>query len=145
MGQLRGNERARPLFWAGLAAGAGALALLAPIAGERISMLSFLALPPAAWPQRFLSPLAGYIGWSALVPVLLALPARLAPRPLNTAFGGLAAGLAFGWAGTLLHAGLWRTVDLPWMPALLIPFWLLAGAVVAWVVGRGLLERERLR
>ncbi len=145
MGQLRASETARPLFWAGLAAGAGALALLAPIAGERISMLSFLALPPAAWPERFLPPLAGYIGWSALVPIVLALPARLSPRPLNTAFGGLAAGLAFGWAGTLLHAALWRTVDLPWMPALLMPFWLLASAVIAWVAGRGLLERERLR
>jgi len=145
MGQLRASETARPLFWAGLAAGAGALALLAPIAGERISMLSFLALPPAAWPERFLPPLAGYIGWSALVPIVLALPARLSPRPLNTAFGGLVAGLAFGWAGTLLHAALWRTVDLPWMPALLMPFWLLASAVIAWVAGRGLLERERLR
>jgi len=145
MGQLRASETARPLFWAGLAAGAGALALLAPIAGERISMLSFLALPPAAWPQRFLPPLTGYIGWSALLPIVLALPARLSPRPLNTAFGGLAAGLAFGWAGTLLHAALWRTVDLPWMPSLLMPFWLLASAVIAWVAGRGLLEQERLR
>src|SRR6266404_2043441 len=138
MGQLRASETARPLFWAGLAAGAGALALLAPIAGERISMLSFLALPPAAWPQRFLPPLAGYIGWSALVPFAVALPARLSPRPLNTAFGGLVAGLAFGWAGTLLQAAIWRTVDLPWMPSLLMPFWLLASAVIAWAVGRGL-------
>jgi serine protease len=145
VGQLRGTERARPLFWAGLGFGAGALALLAPIAGERVSMLSFLALPPAAWPQRFLPPLSGYLGWSALVPFALALPARLSPRPLHTAFGGLVAGLAFGWAGTLLHAALWRTVDLPWMPSFLMPLWLLAAAVIAWSVGRGLLERERLR
>jgi hypothetical protein len=55
------------------------------------------------------------------------------------------AGLAFGWAGVLLHAALWRTVALPWMPALVMPFWLLAGAVVAWAVGRGLFARERLR
>jgi hypothetical protein len=31
------------------------------------------------------------------------------------------------------------------MPALLMPFWLLAGAVVAWAVGRGLFAREPLR
>src|SRR4029077_6119421 len=96
LGQLRGSEKAGPLFWAGLGVGAGALALLAPIAGERISALSFLALPPAAWPQRFLVPIAGYIGWSALVPFGLALPARLSSRPLHTALGGLVAGLAFG-------------------------------------------------
>ena len=55
------------------------------------------------------------------------------------------AGLAFGWAGALLHAALWRTVDLPWMPGLAAPFWLLASAMVAWMVGRGLLAREPLR
>ncbi len=145
MGQLRAAESPGALFWAGLGLGAGALALLAPLGAERVSLLSFLALPPAAWPQRFLSPIAGYLGWSALVPFALALPARFAARPLQTAFGGLAAGLAFGWAGTLLHAALWRTVDLPWMPAVVMPFWLLLGAVFAWVVGRGLLARETLR
>ena len=145
IGQLRAAEKPGALFWAGLGVGAGALALLAPIAGERISALSFLALPPAAWPQRFLVPVAGYIGWSALVPFALALPARLASRPLLTAFGGLIAGLAFGWAGTLLHAAIWRTVALPFMPGLLMPFWLLASAFVAWAAGRGLLAREPLR
>jgi serine protease len=145
IGQLRMTEKPGALFWAGLGLGAGALALLAPLAAERISLLSFLALPPAAWPERFLSPLAGYIGWSALVPFALALPARLSARPLQNAFGGLVAGLAFGWAGTLLHAALWRTVALPWMPALLMPFWLLASGFVAWAVGRGLLAREPLR
>ena len=145
VGQMRVTEGTGGLFWAGLGLGAGALAMLAPLGGERVSFLSFLALPPAAWPQRFLSPLAGYLGWSALVPLLLALPARLSARPLQTAFGGLAAGLAFGWAGTLLHAALWRTVDLPFMPALVMPFWLLASAVFAWAVGRGLLAREALR
>jgi serine protease len=145
IGQLRSGEKPGPLFWAGLGVGAGALALLAPIAGERISALSFLALPPAAWPQRFLVPIAGYIGWSALVPFGLALPARLSSRPLHTALGGLVAGLAFGWAGTLLHAAVWRTVALPWMPALLMPFWLLASAFVCWAVGRGLMAREPLR
>jgi serine protease len=145
VGHLRPSEKPGALFWAGVAGGAGALAMLAPLGGERISMLSFLALPPAAWPQRFLTPFAGYLGWSALVPFALALPARLSARPLQSAFGGLAAGLAFGWAGTLLHAALWRTVALPWMPGLLMPFWLLASAVFAWVVGRGLLARETLR
>ena len=57
----------------------------------------------------------------------------------------LAGGLAFGWAGVLLHAALWRTIDLPYMPALIAPFWLLASAIIAWVVGRGLLAREPLR
>jgi hypothetical protein len=88
---------------------------------------------------------AGYLGWSALVPFALALPARLSSRPLQSAFGGLVAGLAFGWAGTLLHAAIWRTVALPWMPSLLMPFWLLASAMFAWAVGRGLLARETLR
>jgi serine protease len=145
VGQLRSSEKPGALFWAGLGFGAGALALLAPLGAERISFLSFLALPPAAWPQRFLTPFAGYLGWSALVPLTLALPARLSARPLQTALGGLVAGLTFGWAGTLLHAAIWRTVDLPWMPSLLMPFWLLFSAVFAWVVGRGLLAREPLR
>jgi hypothetical protein len=145
IGQLRASEKTGPLFWASLGVGAGALALLAPMGAERIPMLSFLALPPAAWPHRFLTPMAGYLGWSALVPFLVALPARMASKPLQTAFGALAAGLAFGWAGTLLHAALFRTVALPWMPAMVMPFWLLASALVAWLAGRGLLARESLR
>ena len=144
-GQLLPSEKPGLSFWTGLAAGAGALAILAPLGAERISMLSFLALPPAAWPQRFLTPVAGYIGWSALVPFALALVARIAARPLRNAFGALVAGLAFGWAGTLLHAAIWRTVALPWMPALLMPVWLLASAMFVWVAGRGLLAREPLR
>jgi len=145
LGQLKAGEKPGALFWGGLGLGAGAMALLAPLLAERIAALSFLALPPAAWPQRFLTPFAGYLGWSALVPFAIALPARIAARPLRTAFGGLAAGLAFGWAGTLLHASLWRTVALPWMPSLLVPFWLLASAIFAWVAARGLLTRESLR
>ena len=74
-----------------------------------------------------------------MIPFLIALPAR--------AFGGraLAAGLAFGWAGVLLHAAIWRTVDLPWMPGFAIPIWLVASAMVAWMAGRGLMAREPLR
>ncbi len=145
LGQLKKSEKPGALFWGGLGLGAGALALLAPIAAERIPMLSFLALPPAAWPRRFSTPFAGYLGWSALLPFALALPARLSPRPLQNAFGGLVAGLAFGWAGTLLHAALWRTVALPWMPSLLVPLWLLVNSVFIWIAARGLLARETLR
>ena len=137
LGQLRGQPGA--FFWPGLALGAGALAMLAPLGAERIHALQFLALPPAAWAARFLPPLASYVGWSALVPFAIALPARAIGKR------GFAAGLAFGWAGVLLHAALWRTVDLPWMPGLLVPLWLLASAAVAWLVGRGLLAREPLR
>jgi hypothetical protein len=145
VGQMRAAEKPGPAFWTALALGSGAVAMLAPVLGERVGVLSFLALPPAAWPQRFLTPVAGYLGWSALMPFAFALPARLAARPLDNVFGAAAAGLAFGWAGTLLHAAIWRTVALPWMPALLMPFWLLASAFVAWIVGRGLLARESLR
>jgi serine protease len=145
IGQLRASEKPGALFWLGLCGGAGALAMLAPLGAERIPALSFLALPPAAWPQRFVTPLAGYIGWSALVPFALALPARVARAPLQNAFGALAAGLAFGWTGTLLHAAIFRTVALPYLPALLTPFWLLASAMVAWMAGRGLLARGSLR
>jgi len=128
-----------------LVLGSGALTMLAPVAGERISTLSFLALPPAAWPQRFWTPFASYLGWSALIPFALALPARVAARPLHNVFGTAVAGLAFGWAGMLLHAAAWKTVSLPWMPSLLTPLWLLASAIFVWIVGRGLLARETLR
>lgn len=144
VGHLRSAERPGGLFWAGLGLGAGALAILAPWGAERVHLLSFLALPPAAWPQRFLPAAGAYVGWSALVPFALALPARIASRPLQTGFGKAVAGICFGWAGVLLHAALWRTVDLPFMPALATPFWLLFSAVFAWAAGRGLLQRERL-
>jgi hypothetical protein len=113
--------------------------MLAPWGAERISFLSFLALPPAAWPARFLPAAAGYLGWSAVVPYTVALASRAAKRKW------LAAGLAFGWSGVLLHAALWRTVDLPWMYGVFMPFWLLANAVACWLAGRGLLAREPLR
>ncbi|HUJ28167.1 MAG TPA: S8 family peptidase [Myxococcales bacterium] len=139
IGQLKASESPGATFWPGLLLGAGALALLAPLGAERIHALSFLALPPAAWPSRFLTPVAGYIGWSAFLPVALALPARAIGKR------GLAAGLAFGWAGVLLHAALWRTVDLPWMPSMLMPLWLFGSAALAWLAGRGLIGREPVR
>jgi serine protease len=153
LGQLRASESAGPLFWAGFGLGAGALALLAPVGAERLPFLSFLALPPAGMAARFVgipgtsawATAGGYVGWSALVPFALALPARLSSAPSRNGFGALAAGLAFGWAGMLLQAALFRTVALPYMPAVLTPFWLLLSAVVAWMVGRGLLARETIR
>jgi hypothetical protein len=101
----------------------------------------FVGIPgTSAWATA-----GGYVGWSALVPFALALPARLSSAPSRNGFGALAAGLAFGWAGMLLQAALFRTVALPYMPAVLTPFWLLLSAVVAWMVGRGLLARETIR
>jgi len=153
IGQLKTTERPGALFWGGLGFGAGALTMLAPLGAARFHLFSFLALPPAAFGEHFfglpgtgaLATATAYVGMSALVPFALALPARLSPRPLQNLFGALAAGLAFGWAGFLLHAALWRTVALPWMPSLLMPFWILANAAVAWLVGRGLFAREPLR
>jgi hypothetical protein len=151
--QLKSGERPGALFWAGLGAGAGALAMIAPLGLARLPFLSILALPPAAMAERLfglpgtsaLATVAGYVGFSALIPFALALPARMSARPLRNPFGALVAGLAFGQAGFLLHAAIWRTVALPFMPELLMPFWLLAGAIFSWVVGRGLLAREALR
>ena len=54
----------------------------------------------------------------------------------------LVAGLSFGWAGLLLHSAIFRTVYLPWLPAVVTPIWLLVGAVICWMAGRGLLARE---
>ena len=153
LGHLRSSERPSALFWAGLAAGSGALAMLAPLGAERVHLLAFLAVPPAGMAARFvglpgtstLASVLSYVGWSALVPLLLALPARLAKSPLRTTWGQVAAGLAFGWAGLLLHAALSRAVALPHMPAVLLPVWLLIAALIAWSTGRGLLVRERLQ
>ncbi|HEX4384432.1 MAG TPA: S8 family peptidase [Myxococcales bacterium] len=146
MQHLRASDKPGALFYGGLAFGAGAFTMLAPLGlFEKMHALTLFAVPPAAWPARFLPAVSGYIGWSALLPLLLALPARISKRPLQTAFGALAAGLAFGQAGTLLHAAIFRTVDLPWMPSLLTPFWLLGGAFIAWVIGRGLFSKEALQ
>jgi serine protease len=146
MQHLRTGDKPGAMFYAGLGLGAGAFTMLAPLGVfEKLQALSLFSLPPAAWPARFLPAAAGYIGWSALVPLALALPARLSKRPLQNAFGALVAGLAFGQAGTLLHAAIFRTVDLPYMPSFAAPIWLLASAVFAWVVGRGLFSREALQ
>ncbi|HEY2030621.1 MAG TPA: S8 family peptidase [Myxococcales bacterium] len=143
---LRAKDKPGPLFAAGLLFGSGAFTMLAPTgAFEKLQGLSLFSLPPAAWPAHFSVPLVAYAGFSAVVPLLLALPARLAQRPLQNAFGAVVAGLAFGQAGTLLHAGLFRTVDLPWLPAWGAALWLVLNAIVAWVVGRGLLSREAIR
>jgi serine protease len=140
-------------FWGALLFGAGALTMLAPLGLARTQMLSFLALPPAGMAAHWLglpgtstvATAAAYAGWSPLLPLLFALPARLSRKPLANVFGAFAAGLAFGWAGMLLQAALWRSVLLPWLPALLTPAFLVLGAVVAWSAGRGLLAREALR
>ena len=81
-----------------------------------------------------------YLGWSAMPPLLLALVARTV-APLR----GIAAGLAFGWAGALLHAASVRSVYLPYLPSWLVVAWLLAGAVVAWWAGRAVIVPERPR
>jgi serine protease len=146
MQHLRTNDKPGAMFYAGLGLGAGAFTMLAPLGiFEKLHALSLFSLPPAAWPARFLPAAAGYLGWSALVPLVLALPARLSKRPLQNAFGALVAGLAFGQAGTLLHAAIFRTVDLPYMPSFAAPVWLLASAILTWVVGRGLFSREALQ
>jgi hypothetical protein len=45
----------------------------------------------------------------------------------------------------LLHAALFRTIALPWLPSLLTPAFVAAGAVLCWAAGRGLFARESLR
>jgi serine protease len=143
---LRKCDGAGPMFYAGLALGAGAFTMLAPLGlYEKLPFLSLLAVPANAWPARFLPAAAAYLGWSAFAPLALALPARMAANPMRNPFGALVAGLCFGQAGVLLHAAVFNTVALPWMPQLLVPVWLGLSAVFAWIVGRGLLTREALR
>jgi hypothetical protein len=135
-------------LWPALLFGSGALALLSPVGLARVPVASLLALPLPALPERFLgaagtslvASLAAYAAWSAVVPLVIALVARVA-TPLR----GIAAGLAFGQAGVLLHAAFFRTVYLPVLPAFLVPFWLFAGAFIAWWIGRALLTPESIR
>jgi serine protease len=148
LGHMRARAGAPFGLWPALLVGAGALALLAPAGIARLPIVSLVALPLPALPGRFLGPagssllasVAAYASWSALFPFAVAMIARAA-RPLR----GVAAGLAFGYAGVLLHAAFFRTVYLPLLPSSLIPFWLLAGAFLAWVFGRALLAPEPLR
>jgi len=81
-----------------------------------------------------------FVGWSAVPPLALALVAR-AVKPLRP----IAAGLAFGWAGLLLHAALVRSVHLPVLPLWMVPFWLLLGSFIAWWAARAVLVPERMR
>jgi serine protease len=144
LGQIR---RIPAGLWPGLLVGAGAYTVLAPLGFARLG-LGILALPPAGVGQHLFG-LAGmsvtasaiaYFGWSAVPPLIVALIARAA-APLR----GIAAGLAFGWAGVLLHAALVRSIYLPVLPSWLVPVWLFIGAVVAWWVGRAVIVPERLR
>ena len=145
LGQVRGTPAG---LWAGLLVGAGAYTLLAPLGAARVPGLALLALPLPSLAQRFFG-LAGtgfvasavsYLAWSAAPPLALALLAR-AMKPLR----GIAAGLAFGWAGLLLHAALARSVYLPVLPGWAIPLWLLVGSFIAWWAGRAVIVPERLR
>jgi len=148
LGHVRARGSAPGGLWPALVLGAGGLALLAPVGIARASGLSLLALPLPALPEHFLGPagtsfvasVAAYAAWSAVVPLAIAMIARVA-MPLR----GIAAGLAFAQAGMLLHAALFRTIYLPYLPAMLVPFWLLAGAFIAWWLGRALLQPESFR
>jgi len=148
LGHLRTRNGAPAGLWPALLFGSGALALLSPVGLARVQAASLLALPLPALPERFLGAagtslvgsLAAYAAWSAIVPLVIALVARVA-TPLR----GIAAGLAFGQAGVLLHAAFFRTVYLPVLPAFLVPFWLFAGAFIAWWIGRALLTPEATR
>jgi serine protease len=145
LGQVRGTPAG---LWPALLVGAGAYTLLAPLGAARLPGLGLLALPPPAVAQHFFG-LAGmgftasvvaFVGWSAVPPLALALVAR-AVKPLRP----IAAGLAFGWAGLLLHAALVRSVHLPVLPLWMVPFWLLLGSFIAWWAARAVLVPERMR
>jgi serine protease len=155
LGQLRRSDRIPAGFWAAVFFGAGGCAAVAPLGLARVPVLAALLLPPAGLAARFVglpgtsaaASLLAWVGYSAIVPLALALLARALSRrdPFTGPLPGVAAGLAFGWAGLLLHTALVRSVHLPWLPALLVPIWLAGNAVVSWFAGRGLLAREGLR
>ena len=155
LGQLAASDKLSAPFALGLVVASGALSMLAPLGLDRLSLLGVLALPPAGMAARALglpgtslaATLAGYAGWSPLVPVVLALLARglSGARPIRTALGALAAGIAFGWAGQLALSAATRSVHLPGLPAAAAPLFLGLSAVIAWSAGRGLLTREGLR
>jgi serine protease len=144
LGQIRKTPAG---LWPALIVGSGAYAFLVPLGAARLG-LGALALPPAGMAQQFFGlagtsitgSAIGYLGWSAVAPLVIALVARKV-APLR----GVAAGLAFGWAGVLLQAAIARTVYLPVLPAWLVTLWLLASAFAAWWVGRAVVVPERLR
>ncbi|MFL5309443.1 MAG: S8 family serine peptidase [Myxococcales bacterium] len=145
LGQVRGAPAG---LWPALLVGAGAYTVLAPAGLARLPALGLLALPPPAIAQQFFG-VAGmgftasavaFVAWSAAPPFALALLAR-AVKPLR----GIAAGIAFGWAGLLLHAALVRSVYLPVLPIWMVPLWLLLGSFIAWWAGRAVVVPERLR
>lgn len=155
LGQLNASDKLTAPFVLGLVVASGALTMLAPLGLDRLPLLGILALPPAGMAARFLglpgtslvASTAGYLGWSPIAPLLLALAARglAGARPIKTALGALAAGVAFGWAGQLALAAGTRSVHLPWLPAVAVPVFLGLSAVIAWSAGRGLFTREPLR
>ncbi len=145
LGQVRKTPAG---LWPALLLGAGAYTLLAPLGAARLPGLGLLALPPPAVAQHFFgmagmgftASAVGFIGWSAVPPLALAMVAR-GVKPLR----GIAAGFAFGWAGLLLHAALVRSVYLPILPLWMVPFWLLLGSFIAWWAGRAVVVPESLR
>jgi serine protease len=156
LGQLRPHNRLGVTFWGALLLTSGGMAALAPAGLARLPGVSFLALPPAAMPFQFFglpgtnlaASIAAWIGFSALAPFLLALIARGLSRSHNPSsgfFGALVAGMSFGQAGLLVHTALVNAVKLPLLPSWLGPAWFLAGALVCWGAGRGLLAREAAR
>ena len=156
LGQLRPRNALGVPFWGALLLASGGVAALAPAGLARVAGVSLLALPPAAFSFPLLglpgsnlaASIAGWIGFSAVVPFVLALVARGLSRsssPSSGFFGALVAGLCFGQAGLLVHAGLVNAVHLPLLPSFLAPAWFLVGAVISWGAGRGLLAREAVR
>lgn len=152
--QIRANHRMGAAFWGSIAVTSGALTMLAPLGLARVQVLGALVLPPAGMAARFLgqpgtsvwATAAAYIGWSALIPFLLTIVARGVSqgRALSSTAGTIITGIAFGWAGMLIQAGLAQAVHLPWMPSLLLPVWLVINAMVCWFAGRALLAQRSL-
>jgi serine protease len=153
--QIRAREGMPGAFWGALVIGSGALVALAPVGLARLPLSHFIVTPLAGMGAHFvglphaslLGSIAALIGWSALAPFVLAMFARAAGFRGGSQglLAPLAAGLAFGWAGLLLQAALFRSVYLPWIPGFFTPVWLAVSAVIAWGAGRGLLAGRTLR
>jgi serine protease len=156
LGQIRPLNMPGAEFWAALLLTSGGMAALAPAGLARVPIASLFAVPPAALSFPLLgapgsnlaASIAGWLAFSAVVPFVLAMVARGLSRshsPSSGFFGALVAGLCFGQAGLLLHTALVNSVHLPLLPSFLGPVWFLAGALVSWGAGRGLLAREAVR